>query len=370
MFSHLVAEQNSNKDLPSSVSGVLNFFPAKINGRNFPSCPPLVVKVCSSLFCRSMGTVPRIKRQGNLKRSDSNECKAVKADMDSSSNEVLDLPVRSTRSRKGQGNSKKSRSNTIKAVQAEMDCSSTEVQGADLDKDELEDEIYDNEESTLEKDPFIDEMLVEEGEGGQDIILGDGGDGGGINLGQTKWGERALALAKDVLQEFGSNFSLYAFKVSPEGYVYVRLDKLSDKFGSPSMVEIESFSTIYGRYLEEAGQKGGVPDNLGLEVSSPGAERVVEVPGGLLRFKDLPMFVRYIEKISDQGSEGSAAEKDAVLELESLQIESGKSVWKLANVRLNRELAGKGRGLNKKQKEWRTEVPLSSLRLVRLYLDM
>ena len=59
--------------------------------------------------------------------------------------------------------------------------------------------------------------------------LGDGGDGGGVNLGQTQWGEKALAIAKEVLEEFGSNFSLYAFKVSLRGCVFVRLDKLSDR---------------------------------------------------------------------------------------------------------------------------------------------
>jgi hypothetical protein len=33
------------------------------------------------------------------------------------------------------------------------------------------------------------------------------------------------------------------------------------------MVEIESFSSIYGKRLEEAGRNGDLPDNLAIEVS-------------------------------------------------------------------------------------------------------
>lgn len=106
------------------------------------------------------------------------------------------------------------------------------------------------------------------------------------------------------------------------------------------------------------------------QVSSPGAERVVRVPDQLMRFKDLPMLVRYEEAPSNENTKSSPLVKDSILELESFEIESGKSVWRLANVRANREQAGKGRGLTKKQKEWRAEIPLSSLRLVRLYMDI
>lgn len=240
----------------------------------------------------------------------------------------------------------------------------------DWDNKDIEDEMYDDDELIAENDAFGDDILEEEGESIDDIALCDVADGHGVNLSQTKWGEKALVIARGVLDEFGTNFSLYGFKVSLEGRIYVRIDKLSDKYGSPSIVEIESFSTLYGSRLEEAGQQGLLPNNLDLEVSSPGAERVVEVPNELLRFKDLPMFVRYIEDDSVQGSSGQEVQKDAVLELESLEIESGKSIWKVANVRVNREQAGKGRGLTRKQKDLRIQIPLSSLRLVQLHLDI
>ncbi|MCO5593599.1 hypothetical protein L7F22_047614 [Adiantum nelumboides] len=203
-----------------------------------------------------------------------------------------------------------------------------------------------------------------------DLQLGDGGDGGGVKLSQTAWGEVALSIAKEVLEEFGDNFSLYAFKTSYDHSVYVRLDKHSDRYGSPTMVEIESFSSIYNKRLEEAGLDGTIPDNIALEVSSPGAERVVQVPDQLMRFKDLPMLVRYEEAQENESTKTSPVVKDSILQLAAVETELGKSVWKLANVRANRDQAGKGRGLTKKQKEWRLEIPFSSLRLVRLYMDI
>lgn len=43
------------------------------------------------------------------------------------------------------------------------------------------------------------------------------------------WGERALSIAHEVLLQLGDDIKLYAFKATPRGYVYVRLDKLSNK---------------------------------------------------------------------------------------------------------------------------------------------
>ena len=68
---------------------------------------------------------------------------------------------------------------------------------------------------------------------GADAEIGDGGNGGGVALRDVKWGARALAAAEEVLGEhFGDDIAMFAFKVSPKGYVYVRLDKLTDRFVS------------------------------------------------------------------------------------------------------------------------------------------
>lgn len=49
-------------------------------------------------------------------------------------------------------------------------------------------------------------------------------------LGGVRWGERVLSVAHEVLDlHFGEDLVMYALKVSPRGYVYVRLDKLTNK---------------------------------------------------------------------------------------------------------------------------------------------
>lgn len=80
------------------------------------------------------------------------------------------------------------------------------------------------------------------------------------------------------------------------------------------------------------------------------------------------MYVRYLEKARNDAEE--VPEKDGILELESIDTDGGTVTWKLANVRINRELTGKGRGLNRKQRDWRAQLPFESLQLVRLYIDV
>lgn len=91
---------------------------------------------------------------------------------------------------------------------------------------------------------------------------------------------------------------------------------------------------------------------------------MVRVPDDLERFKELPMYVQYLEGETD------LAEKDGVLELDTLDMDAGLSVWKIANVKINREVKGRGRPLNSKQKKWRASIPFVSLKQVRLYLDV
>eukprot|EP01018_Ginkgo_biloba_P031237 Gb_22791 [translate_table: standard] len=103
------------------------------------------------------------------------------------------------------------------------------------------------------------------------------------------------------------------------------------------------------------------------QVSSPGAERLLRVPQDLERFKDLPMQVSYLEEITEANP--SSKEQDGIFQLDCLDLDSGYCMWKLANVKVNREASGKGRSLSRKRRDWRLRLPLSSLRLVRLYLE-
>ncbi|KAL0360330.1 UNVERIFIED_CONTAM: hypothetical protein Sradi_3717500 [Sesamum radiatum] len=210
---------------------------------------------------------------------------------------------------------------------------------------------------------FEDEYFAEEAE----PFVGDGAGGGGISLAGTAWDKKALEIAEEVIISFDGELGIYAFKTLLNAAIQVRIERLTNKSGSPSMTDIEAFSTTYRARLDEAEATGSIPGNISLEVSSPGVERVVQIPQDLERFKDRNLYVRYATEAVDGGS---SPELDGVFRLISFDSESSSCTWGLADVRVNREKSGKGRQLSKKQKEWRLNTPLDSLRLVRLYSEI
>ncbi|CAA2955618.1 Hypothetical predicted protein [Olea europaea subsp. europaea] len=133
-----------------------------------------------------------------------------------------------------------------------------------ITQDSLEDSDNNQDDSSEELEP-IDSW---EEEDDADPEVGDGGDGGGVVLQNCPWGQQALAICREVLLQFGDDMELYAYKTSPRGYIYVRLDKLSNEYGCPSMEEIESFSRQYKKRLDEVGAREEIPDDLALEVIS------------------------------------------------------------------------------------------------------
>jgi ribosome maturation factor RimP len=103
-------------------------------------------------------------------------------------------------------------------------------------------------------------------------------------------------------------------------------------------------------------------------VSSPGAERLLKVPEDLSRFKEMPMWVQYLD-LAEDGSANKNYEKEGIFLLESIEHETQHCVWKLADVKENRAEAGKGRLLSRKQKDWRLHAPFYAIKRVMLYLD-
>ncbi|ESQ28330.1 hypothetical protein EUTSA_v10018935mg [Eutrema salsugineum] len=195
--------------------------------------------------------------------------------------------------------------------------------------------------------------------------LGDGGDGGGVVLGGVPWGERALSIAAEVVkQSEEEDLQLFAFRTSPRGYIYVRLDKLSNEYGCPTMDELEKFSREFKERLDDAGATKAVPEDLALEVSSPGADRLLRVPEDLQRFKEMPMRVSYEEETNSR-----KAVKSAVFLLDSVDAESEICIWKLADVRENRDPKSKGRPLSRKQKDLRVKIPFTDHKKITLYVD-
>ncbi|KAL2339682.1 hypothetical protein Fmac_007622 [Flemingia macrophylla] len=241
----------------------------------------------------------------------------------------------------------------------------------ELSFDEEEDDFLDEfEYGTIAEDEDGDEYYREEEEfeeGDGVPYAGDGGAGGGISLAGTWWDKKALAIAKEVTLSFDGELQIYAFKTLLNSTIQVRIENLSKKSGSPSMEDIEAFSATYRAKLDEAELAKLVPDNICLEVSSPGVERIVRIPDDLDRFKDRPMYVKYV--INDDPN-NPAADGDGVFKLESFDIETKYCTWGLADVKVNRQKAGKGRPLNKKQREWRLSTPFDSLRFVRLHSDI
>ncbi|KAK4395677.1 hypothetical protein Sango_1722000 [Sesamum angolense] len=186
--------------------------------------------------------------------------------------------------------------------------------------------------------------------------VGDGGDGGGVVLQNCPWGKRALSIAQDVLLEFGEEMKLFAFKTSPRGYIYVRLDKLSNEYGCPAWRRSSlSVANIRKSWMKLV--QGEIPDDLALAVSSPGADRLLRVPDDVLRFRDMPMVVSYL-----QGSDSRCPEKNGVYFLDTIETESRCCVWKLADVRENRDPSAKGRPLSRKQKDCRLKLPYDMIK--------
>ncbi|KAJ1696393.1 hypothetical protein LUZ63_004905 [Rhynchospora breviuscula] len=249
------------------------------------------------------------------------------------------------------------------------------------DEEEFEyDEVGEEEIEEQENDNYLDEGIIWDDDfdfedledeivaGTSNIVVGDGGDGGGISLGSTPWENEALSIAEELSENsFDGDFRIYAFKTSPRMHIYLRIEKLSSKYGSPSMSDIEAFSRAYRERLDQAVAEDRLPPNISFEVSSPGVERVVRIPEDLERFKDRPMYVQYI---SDEGPAlAPSKENDGIFSLISYDLELGQCIWGIADVKANRQQAGKGRPLNKKQREWRLTTPFESLRLVRLHSD-
>lgn len=150
---------------------------------------------------------------------------------------------------------------------------------------------------------------------------------------------------------------------------------MTDRYGSPSLDEVESFSRSLVASLEdsmgeeEAGQ-------IEIEVSSPGAERQVKIPLELSRFAELPMKVLYRQATAGSGGEqGIELQILQFINLEDKTTGSGGaddpvtfSMWKLADVKANR--TGKGRPLNKKQRETVIEINLADIEKIYLHVDM
>lgn len=238
-----------------------------------------------------------------------------------------------------------------------------EEEQEDFAEDDDDDIIYDDEDDDDDDYSFEDDFETDDE---NELYVGDGGAGGGISLAGTWWDKEALDLAEQVSASFDDDLKIYAFKTAANLTIRVRIEKMSTRYGSPTIDDIEAYTIAYRSKLDDAESAGKIPKNISLEVSSPGVDRVVRVPEELERFKERAMYVRYTTT-SDETA--APQEGDGVLKLIAYDMDLRECTWGIADVKINRQQAGKGRPLSKKQREWRLQTPFESLKLVRLYSE-
>lgn len=198
--------------------------------------------------------------------------------------------------------------------------------------------------------------------------------------GGTPWGKAALAVARSILDDDtgdSSELSLWSFKAYPASKrVEVRLDKLTDRYGSPSLDDVSSFSRKFAELLAEAlGEEEA--GEIEVEASSAGAARRLRLPRDLERFLEMPLAVS--PKAGSAAAETIPKPHPAPLRAVSIRGGGGRGgesgddgeeatvVFATADVRVTR--GGRGR-LTKKQLEARFEVSVSDLDKVTLYVDV
>lgn len=201
------------------------------------------------------------------------------------------------------------------------------------------------------------DILDEESSPFDDEDVGSTGQFEQIVLENTDWGQKALDCAQQVLEN-KNEFALYAFRAyNASKRIDVRIDKLTDTYGSPTLDEIGEFSRDFNQLLESnLGEEAA--GSIEIEVSSPGAERSVKIPDELLRFKALPMAVCSTD-----------APEPRIFNFLSVLEDGTTTVWAYADVRANRSM-GKGRGLSKKQKEMQFTIPIENIISVNIHLDV
>lgn len=214
-------------------------------------------------------------------------------------------------------------------------------------------------------DDFADDELMMTNEDGEAVGVGDediDADSDIFTAG-TDWGETALATMRDTLadDEFEGELEIFSFKVSePRRRIYISVDAINDKFGSPTLDQLSAVSRAFNEKLEAK----GFPDDVALEVASPGAERKLRLPGDLTRFSELTMRVTYKDAEAEDGT------TTKVLLMEDCDEAAGTATWKLADVEENRPQAKKGQGMNKKQREWRATVAFEDVVRANLFIGL
>jgi ribosome maturation factor RimP len=219
-----------------------------------------------------------------------------------------------------------------------------------------DDDDDDDDDEELDEDFDVEEEVTME-------EFDDDDSGTYIDTAGTSYGDLALKCLQEVLDsaEFKGQYEIFSLKVNESRRrVLVSIDKVDDKFGSPTLDELTSIVRAHNALLELK----GFPDDVAVETASPGATRNLRLPRELERFSELTMRVTYKGTV-----ENPDATSDITKVVDIDEIDDSEVVFKLADVEENRP-AKKGQGMNKKSREWRLRMPLDAVVRANLFIDI
>ncbi|KAK9785016.1 hypothetical protein WJX73_002455 [Symbiochloris irregularis] len=162
--------------------------------------------------------------------------------------------------------------------------------------------------------------------GGPELFLSDtAGLPLSVEAGTADWSAAALAATREVLSLPSMHgLQLYSYRAErTRKQIFIALDKLGDRYGSPNSEDMEAFQDALSKQLEAV--LGPAADDIDVEASSPGAERAINFPGDLQRFAALPMKTVSTQVPAAWADSGRIAHK-ANLGLEGVTQKSG-SPW-------------------------------------------
>ena len=222
------------------------------------------------------------------------------------------------------------------------------------EEEDEEEEEEDDEDEVLDEDFDVEEEVSAEDEASE---------GGAIDTAGTAYGELALNALRRALdaEPFAGDYEVHSFKVNTSRRrVLASVDKLSDKYGSPTLDELTAIVRAHNAILDER----GFPEDVAVELASPGATRTLRVPRELARFRELVMDVTYKGEAENPESKTTVTKVMEITDITDSEVE-----WKLADVPANRP-AKKGMGMNKKSREWRLRMPLDAVIKASLFIDI
>ncbi len=157
--------------------------------------------------------------------------------------------------------------------------------------------------------------------------------------------------ASEALSE---GFQLYEVNIIPgkrELRIRVLLDKLTDRFGAPTISDCAGYSRRFSAKLEELVSEGFIGEDYALEVSSPGAERELKETQDWERFRELPMKISWIREDGEV----------VTLAVKFEKLEKTTCFWTLY------EKTPK-KGKKKTEQEKDLQIELDKVKKVKLYL--